>query len=571
MPGDGEPDASTDGGGSGGGVASGGGSTSSGGGSASGGGVATGGGGASAGGGSAIGGGAAAGGGSAIGGGSATGGGAAAGGGAATGGGSAAGGGAATGGGSATGGGTTLPGLPFTYTRTASGTPETAQELQDITDVYLQLLQQTRYFDALDERVHGWPQSDPAGQYWYSTWWSGVGFDKSNGNVSLVHVNVGADNNGIGTSQVLESVCLSHNVWPTAKLEQLCRRLIRGFNSWYLAIQRQPNDPAGPMLARAAYPAPITSTDNGRTVYIDYSADRPGVDSYTQYVELTNNPYWGDVWIKNNRSKDDIGHMLRAFATLEDCRPGFGPDTLNDLDETRQHYQAWEQKVETDGWAIATLDKSANPVQPSTTSTMSRYITLANAECDAVYALSLFGHGTTNSFNCMTGVNPLEYLVLNNASNGEILRSYHESAARHALLNAQNTDALALLQGLGSRIDDGMQYTQNGNWPVSLDANKLVQLIVEAHNAGVPLTATEVRWVHDQLRTTSQNFLALPAADFDIFNPTSPDGAYDFSPPADGISFTFWGVLAGSCDARFKNPATQPLLDCARLATWSPP
>jgi len=544
--------------------------------SGSGGAGATGGGGAVAGGsGGGSGGANAAGGGS--GGGSATGGsggGSAGGGTGGSGGGSAGGSGGSGGSGGGSGGGQAdagTVGLPFTYVRPAEGTPETATELQDATDVFLQLLQATRYFDVLSERVHGWPQSDPMQRYWYGTWWSGVGFDKSQGQVSLVHVNIGADNNGIGTSAVLEGACLAHQVWPTQKLESLTRRLIRGFNSWYLAMQRMPNDPAGPMLARAAYPEPITSTDDGRTVYLDYSADRPGVDSYTLYVELTNNPYWGDLWIKNNRSKDDIGHMLRAIATLEDCRAGLSQDTLNDLAEMKSHYVAWAQKVEADGWAIATLDKSATPAMPSLTSTMARYTTTANAECDAVLALKLFGDGVPGSFQCGTGIHPLESLVLSNPSNGEIIRSYHEAAVRHALLTGQYTAAQDLLTGLATRIEDGMGYAQNGNWPVHLNAELLVKLIVNSANAGVPLTAREVRWVHDQLRTTYTNFTALPPAVFNVFDPATPDGAYDFTPTADGIDFRFWAVLAGTCSATYRNPASQPLLDCARLQTWSPP
>lgn len=202
------------------------------------------------------------------------------------GGGSGGGGGGGTAGGAGGGGGQALDagtdsgvapdagrGLPFTWVRPAVGTPVPANELRDVTDLYLDLLTRTRYFDVLDERIHGWPQSDPQHGYWYGTWWSGVGLSKSQGQVTYSHVNVGADNNGIGTSFVLEGVCLSHQLWPSPKLEQLARRLIRGLNSWFLAMQRMPNDPAGPMLARASYPRPIATTDNGRSAFIDYSAD----------------------------------------------------------------------------------------------------------------------------------------------------------------------------------------------------------------------------------------------------------------------------------------------------------
>jgi hypothetical protein len=464
-----------------------------------------------------------------------------------------------------------VQGLPFTWTRPPDGVPETSAELRDVTDLYVDLLTRTRYFDVLDERVHGWPQSDPQHRYWYGTWWSGVGFTKTQGQVTLSHVNVGADNNGIGTSFVLEGVCLAHAVWPTAKLEQLARRMIRGFNSYFLAMQRSPNDPAGPMLARTVYPPPIMSTDNGRSVFIDYAPDRPGIDSYTVYVHLPTNPSWGDVWIKNKRSKDDIGHMLRAIGTLEDCAGGFSAATRTDLAELRANYVAWAQRVENEGWSIATLDKNANPWTPPVSETLAHYVTAGNAECDAVLALRLFSRGDPGTFACGTGIHPLEFLALGNRSNGEIIRSYHEAAAREALLTGRSTVARDLLGGLATRIEEGVHQAETNTLPAHLSPELLVKLIVNSANSGVPLTSREVRWVHDQLRLTHANYTALPPEVYRVFDPATPDGAYAFTPEADGIDFRFFAALAGTCSATYRNPASTPLLDCARLRAWTPP
>ncbi|MDB4994266.1 MAG: hypothetical protein JWM74_1698, partial [Myxococcaceae bacterium] len=232
-------------------------------------------------------------------------------------------------------------GLPFPFTRPAVGAPVPAVELAAITDKYIALLTQTRHFDVMDERVLGWPESDPQKRYWYGTWWTGAGFEKVGGEVHLVHLENGADNIGIPTSFALESVCLAHKMWPSPKLEHLTRRLIRGFNSWILAMQRMPADPAGVLLARVGYPSSIASTDRGQSVFINYDADRPGKDSYTDYVHVAQNPSWGDVWIKNKRSKDDVGHMLRAIATLDDCAAALTPATKADLVEMRANYVAW--------------------------------------------------------------------------------------------------------------------------------------------------------------------------------------------------------------------------------------
>jgi hypothetical protein len=462
-------------------------------------------------------------------------------------------------------------GLPFPFVRPPAGTPVSASELTALTDRYLDLLAKTRYFDVVDERVHGWPESDPQHRYWYGTWWSGCGLDKSGGKVTYQHVNVGADNNGIPTSFVMEGACLAHAIWPSAKLEKLVRRLVRGFNAYILAMQRSPNDPAGVLLARTVYPPSIASSDGGRQTTIAYDTNRPGIDSYTQYVRIAANPHWGDVWIKNNRSKDDVGHMLRALATLEDCGAAFGPDTKADIASTRAGYAAWAQRVEADGWAIATFNQNANVTMPPFNSTMSRYNMIANAECDAALTLRLFGGGAPGTLDCGDGVHPLEFLAMTNDHNGEIVRSYHEAAARNALLAKENGVAKPLLEGLVKRIEEGLAKAETNALPAHLRSEQLVKLLVESANTGVPLTWREVRWVHAQIDKAYTSYVTNGNPHvYRVFDPATPDGSYVFTPEGDGIDFQFFAVLAGTCSAKLRNPTTAPLLDCARLSMWTP-
>lgn len=462
-------------------------------------------------------------------------------------------------------------GLPFVYTRADVGTPLTPTELAAATDTFKDLLINTNYFQAVDDRVLGWPQSDPQQRYWYGTWWSGAGFEKTQGQLKLVHVNVGADNNGIGTSFVLESMCAAQRLWPSTQREAVVRRLVRGFTSWMLAMERTPNDQAGPILARAAYPQNVTSTDFGRTVEIDYSADRPGIDSYTLYVHLPANPHWGDLYVKNKRSKDDIGHMLRAIASLEDCAPTFSAATTADFLAMKAAYVRWAQRVEADGWAIATLNQSGNVELPAANSTMSRYILTANAECTNVLALRLFARGDPGSFACGTGIHALEGLVLSNVSNGEILRSYHVAAARQAVLAGQHPVARDLLTGLTRRIEDGMTAAESNSFPVHLNEEKLAKLLVHSAAAGVPLTSREVRWLHGFIQRSLTGFQALDPNVFRLFVAATPDGAYDFTPEApNALDFRFIGTVLSTCTSNHRNPASRPVLDCARLAAWSP-
>ncbi len=469
-------------------------------------------------------------------------------------------------------GAATEEGLPFDLVRPPAGDPVSASDLAAITDKYLSLLAETRYFHVVDERVHGWPESDPQKRYWYGTWWSGCGLDKVDGKVTFQHVDVGADNTGIPTSFYLEGVCLAHRLWPSAKLERLTRRMIRGFNAFVLAMKRSADDGEGVLMARTIYPPSVAWNEDGREAFINYEPDRPGIDSYTQYVHVPTNPQWGDVWIKNWRSKDDIGHMFRAIATATECASGFGPEGQADLAALRDNYSAWAKRVEADGWAIATLNTDGDVVMPNLDSTMSRYHLEANAECTQVLTLRLFGGGAPGTLECGNGIHPLEAFAMKNEHNGEIVRSYHVAAARHALLSKQNVLAKTLLEGLIKRMDDGMDLAEDDDFPAHMPARSLVKLLVEAANAGAPLTSRDVRWIHRQIEAAFTSYVTNgDTAVYRVFDPGTPDGSYDFTPDGEGFEFNFFSVLAGTCSSRFWNPTSAPLLDCAKVKAWSPP
>jgi hypothetical protein len=202
--------------------------------------------------------------------------------------------------------------LPVAFTRPDVGTPLTPAELDAATDDLIALLKGTRYFDVVDERVHGWPESDPAMGYWFGSWWSGVSVIKASGQVTYRHSPDGADNNGLRTAPLLEGACFAQLMWGKSLTAKLVQRMVRGYSSSQLAMRRSAGDTAKPMLARAHYPANVTSNDGSRSIIIDYAADRPGVDGTSEYVHLPTNPTFGDIWIKNNRSKDDMGHIFRS-------------------------------------------------------------------------------------------------------------------------------------------------------------------------------------------------------------------------------------------------------------------
>jgi len=458
-------------------------------------------------------------------------------------------------------------GLPFELVRDPEGEPIDPAVRTEVTQRYLDLLDEIRYFDFVGERVHGWPQSDPDGRYWYGTWWSGVTVVKDGGAITYRHEESGADNNGLRTGPLVEGVCYAHALWQRPEDQLLLRRMIRGMSAWILAMERGAEDPDAPMLCRAFYPESITSEDDGRTIHIDYDLNRPGIDADpSEYVHVPENPHWGDTWIKNKRSKDDIGHMLRAIAQLGACAPSFDDETLADYVAMREAYAAWARKVEDDNWRIATLDKRGEAWFPSQ---ILAYF-LPEPECVSVLALRLSGRYDQGDIDCGNGIGPLDDVIINATDhNGNILRSFHEAAANHAVLAGDAELGAALVDGLIVRIDEGLDGLLGVGEPVMwLGDQDLVDMLAHGAAIGVPLTAREVGWLHARIDAAYAGYAGNPDLQpmLNVFDGATPDGEYGFEPYGPAISFVGLASLLATCSSPCRNETSEPVLDCELVA-----
>jgi hypothetical protein len=459
-------------------------------------------------------------------------------------------------------------GLPFAIERVQSGDPVAAADLTAVTQQYLDMLEHLDWLDFVAQRAHGWPENDPRGRYWFATWWSGVNVLKNGGEITYEHGESGADNNGLRTGPVVEGVCHALRLWNRPEDAHLVHRLVRGFTAWMIAMERMPDDPDGPLLSRAFYPESIDAGD----YFILYDMNRPGIDADpSEYVHVPGNPHWGDIWIKNKRSKDDIGHMLRAIAQLSACEGLLGGEAAADYEVMRTLYSAWARKVEDDGWAIATLDKDAEVWIPD--DLLANFLLNGNAECDAVLSLRLLGRGDPGMLDCGNGIGKLDpFIIGSNDHNGNILRSFHEAAANNALLTGHPELAQPLMEGLALRLDEALDGHEGITEPVPwLTLEDTVDMLTHAAAVGVPLTWREVRWLHDRVVEAATSY-ADPANDpiIDTFDASVGDGAYGYHPWGTGLHFISLGAPLGTCASPCVDPSSPQVLDCDLVRSWSP-
>lgn len=439
------------------------------------------------------------------------------------------------------------------------------------TDELIALIKDIHYFDFVDSRIHGSPESNLERPFWWSTWWTGISAKKSNGQVTYTHNNHGSDNAGIQTSYHLENACFAYKLTGDAKYAHMARRLMRGMSSWILASAKTTED-APKVLFRAFYPESVSSTDGGRDLFINYGASRPGVNSGpSDYVHHPYHPNFGDIWLKNKRSIDDLGHMIKSIAHLKTCEDVFDGEAKTDLHQMIALYSGWADDVEANKFNIPTYnDKLEKMVIPKGLGDYNgiRLGGLVDPLCLGKLAVRFLHSDSTESFDCGNGFSFGEKLISKYLQNDavEIMRSNHIAAVAMAEWKNQTALASKLREGLVERMNRDLKVARNPKLSPKYDTQDIATFLIQANNAGVPLTSNEIRFLYERLHQAYEG-VRLPQFynTFHLFDSSVPDGDYSYDPPHIGLYFYAIGSILGSCSTEYKNPNSRSIVDCERL------
>lgn len=458
----------------------------------------------------------------------------------------------------------------FKYERNDQGTPISEAERQKATDELIALLKQLPFFDFVDGRIHGVPESDPKSSYWWGVMWTGVNVKKVNGKVIFTHANNGSDNAGIQTSPYLESACYAYALTGDKKYAHLARRLMRGMSSWILAGARNVYE-TPKILSRVYYPPSTSSTDGGRDQYFNYDAARPGIDSKaSDYVHNPNNPYLGDVWLKSKRSIDDIGHMIRAIAQIQSCRDLFDADALADLNQLQTLYSSWAADVDANNFLIPTYNANLEIyTKKNGFGDYNTYKILGfDPACVEKLAVRYLHSNDAKKLNCGNGISALEKISGKYLQNDaiEVLRSHHVAAAILAQMKAGPEGSKKLMKGIEERMNRDFSVAKNPANASKYDLQDIPSFLIHANNAGVPMTSEEIRYLYQRLNLAYKGMLDPSHYNtFHLFDSSVPDGVYSYDPPHIGLYFYSIGAMIGSCTSAFVNPNGRQLIDCDRL------
>jgi len=500
--------------------------------------------------------------------------------------------------------------LPFEFRRPAAGEPVSASEVTAFTRRIAATLKQIGYFRWLLRTSTGVDAA--TGLADYLAWHNDVEAVKDGNFVTFRHL--GHEHNmWIPSAKVLSAAIgayLHTGDWEAGKVaEQYCKGLtavVKGF-------VHDPQDPAPWLMARAILPLdheftldPETWLDDGRYKRVEFSAAKYEASAWNASTfPWPSNPTWGDIWVTNMRSKDDVRAITRMVPFLryavEDARDAFVRDACS---ETLQTMIRFHRDIVDHDYFIRTKDRDGNAYRlpcddNKDLGSYNCYTDLdPGNECCARLATDLIAYGERRTNDCGTCTGSIYDLIapVGNIYNINIIWDFHMAGVLSALVARQYREAWWALVGLARRTDEyldpdpGFPGPGSPFWP-----SRLALYLVEAASVGLPLTAREVRIVQQAWDFAAEDLRAFP--NWDLWDPELPDGTYggwtnwDWwlpSQPVEEINRTnfrpvvrpeavpvqWFATLFEYCASPFRNPAGEAFVDCDVLrdpSSWDDP
>ena len=461
-------------------------------------------------------------------------------------------------------------GLPFEVTRPDQGHPLTAEEVAAFTHRIVAAWKNADIFDYLRAVTYGVARDNPRERPYYSVFWTGVRPVKEGDTITFKHLKGGsAENIMIPNPVLLTNVIAAYKFSGDERLALLAGELARGISAQFMGCvwseSVAPEDRH--IMARSVINNNYTAyLDDGRRYSVDYS-DWRIVDTSrwnTHFVRIPNNPYWGDIYIQNMRSKDDVCHLFRAAGLLEHFLDVFDdPDVSAGVKNTYLDLKTFARDIVDHGFKIRSVDHGGDIFIPDIDLASFVYYG-KKAECQATLAAQLFAYGNEGDVECGNGRTGL-YEVIATAShmfNYDIIRNFHMAALLHSLNTRRDDVARALMQGLIERSDEDMGKTRD-HFDDPGDQERfngdLAGNLPKYAACGLPLTSEEVRFVHQYYDVAIEVWNDWEY--WDLWDDSVPDGEHPYK-PSTRIDFHDMISFLQLCASPYYNDSGAEVVDC---------
>jgi hypothetical protein len=393
--------------------------------------------------------------------------------------------------------------------------------------------------------------------------------------VTFEHVGF-ADNLTIPTPKVLMNTAALYLATGDPDLGDLVEQLCKGTVAGFLGLQWDPEDPETALTARTIFTQDHDYVQAGRETLVRYGpAKHESIDWNAQTIPNPTNPSWGDIWVRNWRSKDDVPHMLRSVPTLLRLADEAPEERVRQAAAlAARTLQRFARDIVDTGYYIRSKDRNGDayiPLNPNgmvadLASFVEYNFILPEAECDPKITASLIAYGDSNGLDCGSGFGDLYELFATSSHyyNYDIIRFFHAAAITNALEAGRAEIAHSLLEGMAARVDEMMSgtspHSDDPSWPSDSAAFLLV-----AATGGLPLTSDETRRVMEQYSLAADHYAAWP--NWDLWDPSVPDGVLAWEPDRNGpegrvVEITEMAYPIDYCNSPWQDMAGAAFLDC---------
>jgi hypothetical protein len=477
--------------------------------------------------------------------------------------------------------------LPFMYERAADGEPLTDAEIADFTARVTGFWQQIDYFTWAAETSAGMDVS--TGVPDYLIWWHDVVAEKNGDTVTFAAsaVDGGSHNNAKPTGVVLAAALAGHLMGGDEPMRYLAEQYTKSFSACMKGFVHDEDDPVDWLMARNLVGrAHAFTLPSGKKKAVDYAEWYFPYEGWNaDRFRYPDNPTWGDIWVTNKRSKDDLPYWFRVAAWLPyviELSPDEGVRAA--AAEALDLLEKNARDIVDHGYTLRTKDANGNVFVPEDQDLASFvwYTTIVpDAECDARLGSALLGYGEPLDNECGTGQGSRYDTIAGagNYFNYAIFNYFHQAAALLALTRGQADVARQLVEGLALRADRYRDPAakEPGRAEASWNTD-VAMFLTRAAVVGLPLTAAEARDVQAAHLSSLEHYQAFP--NWDLWSPSVPDGRYSFRDGyhPKGVPQAFdiedFSTLLEYCWSPFKNPAGARFVDCAVVADptrWGTP
>lgn len=467
--------------------------------------------------------------------------------------------------------------LPFEFARPTAGEAPTEEEIAAFTRSITGFWRDVDYWRWVRMTSHGVDPSNTEGWPDYALWWQDTQAVRDGDTVTFRHVGR-ADNLTLRTSKVLTNAIAGYLMTGDEDMRWVVEQYCKGLAALAMAMEFVPDDPHRYLQARAIFTRNHQyETVGGRQVAIDYDPVRRDEEAWNAaIIHNPENPFWGDIWFVNQRSKDDVPHMYRVVPMLMRAAADAPDQSVRDAAELALEYLAGFARdiVDTD-YQIRTRFDDGEPVVPTTEGGLVKDLAsfvlydqlVPNGECNGKLGSALVGYSEPLDNACESGNSDAYEHVATSTHyfNYAIVRYLHIAAVSNALMVGENAVAYELLEGLAERADRILHDETMPNRDEPVWMADAAAFLLAAASAGLPLTGEEARLVQEQYLLTAEHYRGFGA--WDPWDEAIEDGPFDYKPHRGlAVRPTEIAYLLEYCFSPLRNPAGAPVVDCEIVA-----